>query len=233
MENAETTTSIQPPTGSEAGPVLADEVLTNLPGGHPIEQFQQVWAGRHSSLEVRPGTHGQREVRFTLHGGLDNLRAARDEINEAMTRALNYPVNGFRVFLSGNKDLPKDQDVTVTYTPVINDSGNRARHGTDPATSHEALIIRLGLHFVDNDLHRLACGAFRVKEGFPKDPDLIGTASDKGDLNEGMIVRTESGLYAGTVTTNSNGVSNGEWLDITALPFLVVAGEDLPSSARS
>jgi len=62
------------------------------------------YEGQFSKLEVRPGIHGKLEVQFTLRGGLDNLEAACNEINEAMKLATNYPKSGFKVYLSGNND---------------------------------------------------------------------------------------------------------------------------------
>jgi len=77
---------------------------------------------------------------------------------------------------------------------------------------------------VNNDLHRLACGALRVKEGFPKDQNQIGGTSDKGDLNEGMVVRTEKGSRFGAVHSFHIGAHAFAWGDASAYVFLVVAG---------
>jgi len=197
----------------------------NEMGSSSIAQgFQEVYAGRYSTLEVRPSVHGKREVHFSLKGGLDNLEAARNEINEAMKSAPNYPKEDFTVYLSGNNDLPKGRDVAETYTPVIRGSGGRVRLGTDPTESHEALLNSLGLKFVNNDLHRLACGAFRVKAGFPEDPNQIGTTSDQGDLNEGMVVRTEKGSCSGAAASFRVGVGGYDQHGDCAFDYLVVRG---------
>jgi len=199
-------------------------LLQVLPEPTQRPKWQVAYDGEFSKLEVRPGIHGKREVQFTLRGGLDNLEAACTEINVAMQRASNYPKGGFLVYPSGNNDLPSGEDVTVTYTPVIRDSGGRVRFGTDSAQSHQGLLYSLGLEFVNNDLHRLACGALRVKEGFPKDPTQIGSSSDKGDLNEGMVVRTEKGSRSGAVGSYPYGVIAYDWDGGYAHGSLVVAG---------
>lgn len=199
-------------------------LLQVLPEPTQRPELQVAYEGNFTKLEVRPGIHGNREVQFTLRGGLGNLEAACTEINEAMKGASNYPKGGFKVYLSGNNDLPSGQDVTVTYTPVIKDSGGRVRFGTDSARSHQGLLSSLGLEFVNNDLHRLACGALRVKEGFPKDRNQIGSSSDKGDLNEGMVVRTERGSRSGAVSSYPDGVSADDWFGDFAGDGLVVAG---------
>ena len=207
--------------------LLRGEIVSTAPLStlSPVAaQFETAYAGKFSTLEVQPGVHGKREVRFTLRGGLDNLEAACDEINEAMKGARNYPREGFKVYLSGNNDLPKGQDIVVTWTPVIRDSGNRVRFGTDPDTSHQGLLKSLGLGEVNNDLHCLACGALRVKEGFPKDSNEIGTTNDQGDLNEGKVVRTAKGARSGAVASSHNGGGGRGWGDGGADGDFVVAG---------
>lgn len=174
-------------------------------------QFETVYAGKFSATEIRPGIHGKWEVRFTLIGGGDNLELACNEINEDMKSARNYPKEGFEVQLSGNNDLPRGQDIVMIYTAVISSSGGRLRGGIYPDSSHTALLESLGLGETNNDVHRLACGARRVKEGFPALRTEIGTASDSADLNEGMIVRTAQGARSGTVTTYFEGIGGYDW----------------------
>lgn len=210
-----------------AMPALRDEGASTGPSATAspdAAQFETAYAGQLSTLEVRPGVHGKREVRFTLKGGLDNLGAACDEINEAMNGARNYPKVGFKVYLSGNNDLPRGQDVVVTWTPVIRDSGNRVRFGAEPETSHQGLLKSLELEEVNNDIQRLASGALRCKEGFPQDRDKIGTTEDQGDLNEGMVVRTAKGARSGAVASDHGGVGVIDWGDDVADGNFVVAG---------
>ncbi len=200
---------------------------TALPVPPLTAQFEQVYAGQYSTVEMHLGKLGTREVQITLKGGAENLEPACSEINEAIKGARNYPSNDFKVYLSGNNDLPKGSaDIVETYTAVIKDSGNRVRGegNPDPDTSHEAFLKKLGLKFVNNDLHRLACGALRVREGFPEDVSKIGTSEDQGDLNEGLVVRTAKGARSGAVLSFDIGVYGFDWFDVNAVGYWVVAG---------
>jgi len=208
------------------GLVAGSTAHTQEEGIKTLAAFEIAYDGQYSKLEVRPGQLGKREVQFTLKRGAENLVLACDEINDAMKGAKNYPTRTyFRVYLSDNKDLPAGtNDIVVQYTPVIRDSGNRERDGEDAETSHTALLKTLNLGFVNNDLHRLATGALRIKEGFPKKSKDIGTTSDEGDLNEGLIVRTAKGACSGAVMSYGNGVYDYSCYDAPASLMLVVAG---------
>jgi len=201
--------------------------LATLPTRTNSAAFEIAYDGQYSKVEVRPGQLGKREVNFNLKGGAENLSLACEEINEAMKGANNYPTcTDFQVYLSDNKDLPVGtNDIVVQYTPVIRDSGNRERYGEDAETSHTEFLKTLELEFVNNDLHRLATGALRIKEGFPKNSEDIGTTSDEGDLNEGLIVRTAKGVRSGAVKSYGHGVNAYHWGGDGAISsMLVVAG---------
>jgi len=205
---------------------MFSEITFDCSGYRDRRNFEVAYEGEYSKFEVRPGILGNREVRFTLKGGADNLRLACNEINKAMKAVANYPNStGFEVHLSGNNDLPKGtDDIVVQYTPVIRDSGNRERYGEDAETSHTGFLKTLGLEFVNNDLHRLATGALRIKEGFPKNSEDIGSTRDEGDLNEGLVVRTAKGVRSGAVKSVDGGVDGSCWYGDGASRMLVVAG---------
>jgi len=200
--------------------------LATLPTRTNLAAFEIAYEGKYTKLDVRPGQLGKREVQFTLKGGAENLSLACEEINEAMKGANNYPTcTDFQVYLSDNNDLPAGtNDIVVQYTPVIRDSGNRGRYGEDAETSHTEFLKTLELEFVNNDLHRLATGALRIKEGFPKKSIDIGQTSDEGDLNEGLIVRTAKGVRSGAVGSYDRGVIGNYWRGGLARLMLFVAG---------
>lgn len=187
--------------------------------------FQLKFEGDFCKFELRKGTFGKREVQFTLKGGIAGLRLAYSEMSAAMKKADNYSAR-FELHLSENSylNLPYKEDIRIIYTPVINNSGNRVRLGSDSDTSHQGLLKRLGLEFVPNDLHRLACAALRVSEGFPPSPEFIGTNVDHSDLNEGKVVRTAEGYKSGLVATYITGIATNDWNNQIKFPQLVVAG---------
>lgn len=203
---------------------------------HP---FELVYDSPSCSLEARPGSLGLYEVRFTLkapkNGEVlsfsDAVDKCAEELNAEMRRLPSWPAElNHQIHMSHNW-LPTDPlaaDWTLTYTPVVAESGGRSRVGSDPASSHSALLAKLGCTFVEwADIHRLACGAWRIYRGFPEDHTLIGTSQDQGDLMEGKIVRTAKGTESGSSVCYRMGIGSADWADDDIVSCIVVAAVPL------
>ncbi len=75
----------------------------------------------------------------------------------------NYPDCGFFAHLSHNRDLPKYKeggDIVFTCPSIIKDSTNRHRseeitYEGKPRSSHEALLVLLGLEEQPNNIARV------------------------------------------------------------------------------
>lgn len=154
-------------------------------------QFAEAYSGEHCKLEVRSTKLG-REVRLTLNAG-STLEKAFDEINaksqEKYGRDAIYRGNLYKD--AGIKDVIKESTV-ITFIPVLKNSANRVKFGTDAETSHEALLKKHGLDFVDRPYQTAAAGAYRIAKGF-KEGVSVGSTEDKGDLFEGLVARSRSG----------------------------------------
>jgi hypothetical protein len=182
-------------------------------------QFAEAYSGEHCKLEVRSTRLG-REVRLTINAG-STLEKAFDEINaksqEKYNRDAIYRGNLYKD--AGVKDVMKETTV-ITFTPVLKNSANRVKFGTDAETSHEALLKKHGLDFVDRPHQTAAAGAYRIAKGF-KEGVSVGSTEDKGDLFEGLVARSRSGAV---VTSDGYGVFDCDSSDVSAFNFLVVSG---------
>jgi hypothetical protein len=112
------------------------------------------------------------------------------------------------------------ETTVITFTPVLKNSANRVKFGTDAETSHEALLKKHGLDFVDRPHQTAAAGAYRIAKGF-KEGVSVGSTEDKGDLFEGLIARSRSGAVG---TGGRHGVSDYDFRDDYAYYNLVVSG---------
>jgi hypothetical protein len=175
----------------------------------------------HGKLEVRPGTYGLKECRLTFKDVKPGEFQAKvdglyDEMNALFMGLPNCP-EGWKVEPSGNNDLPEisvRRDLVITFTPLITDSTNRYKYDPFKADdgefreSQDSLLRKLRLSPVQNDFARLAAGLFRLGQGFPEKIEDIGTVRDRGDLFEGMTVRTFMGSSSASATTCRSGVSD-------------------------
>jgi hypothetical protein len=201
--------------------------------------FELVYDSPRCSLEARPGSLGQYEVRFVLkapkNGEVlsfsDAVDKCAEDLNVEIRSLPTWPAQlNHKIYMSHNW-LPTDpltEDWSLTYTPVVLDSGGRGRMGSDPASSHTALLEKLECTFLEwTDIHRLACGAWRIYRGFPEDPNLIGTSKDHGDLMEGKIVRTAKGTESGSSVCYRMGIGSADWADDEVVSCIVVAAVPL------
>jgi len=203
---------------------------------HP---FELVYDSAVCSLEARPGSIGLYEVRFTLKAPRDGKKLSfsdavdqcADVLNQEMRKLPHWPVEyDHKIHMSHNwlPTTPLEEDWVLTYTPVVIDSGSRARTGLDPNMSHEGLLKKLGCTFVEwADIHRLACGAWRIYRGFPNDSTVIGTSRDPGDLMEGKIIRTAKGTESGSSVCYRMGIGSADWADEDIVSCIVVAAVPL------
>ena len=179
---------------------------------HLTSEYQVFADLANGTLEVRQGTHSAYECRLTLKAvepgkTQEKLEALVQEMNAMFLSLANYPMRGWKVYLSGNQDLPnyaEAGDIVITMTSLITDSTNRHRSQTvsingEERISQEALLTKLGLDQVNNDFARAMAGMFRLKRGFPASREEIGTELDLGDLFEGRWVRTKMGSDSGSV----------------------------------
>lgn len=182
-------------------------------------QFAEAYSGEHCKLEVRATKLG-REVRLTLNAG-STLEKAFDEINaksqEKYGRDAIY--RGTLYKDAGVKDVINESTV-ITFIPVLKNSGYRVKLGTDAETSHEGLLKKHGLDFVDRPYQAAAAGAYRIAKGF-KSGVTVGSSEDKGDLFEGLVARSRSGAVG---TLAGNGVLDYDDRDAYRFGSLVVSG---------
>jgi hypothetical protein len=203
---------------------------------HP---FEVVYDSPRCSLEARQGALGLHEVRFTLKAQTndesltfsDAVDRCAELLNSEIQLLPDWPADlNHQIHMSHNwlPTFPLTADWTLTYTPVVFESGGRGRVGSDPASAHSALLETLGCTFVEwTDIHRLACGAWRIYRGFPADPNSIGTSQDQGDLMEGKIVRTAKGSESGSSVCYRMGVGSADWADDDIVSCIVVAAVPL------
>lgn len=182
-------------------------------------QFAEAYSGEHCKLEVRSTKLG-REVRLTLNAG-STLEKAFDEINakaqEKYGRDAIY--RGSLYNDAGVKEVIKESTV-ITFIPVLKNSGYRVKFGTDAETSHEGLLKKHGLDFVDRPYQTAAAGAYRIAKGF-KLGVTVGSSEDKGDLFEGLVARSRSGAVG---TGGNGGVYGCDYRDAFRFANLVVSG---------
>jgi hypothetical protein len=176
-------------------------------------QFSELYAGEHCKLEARSTRLG-REVRLTLNAG-STLEKAFDEINAKSQEKFNRDAiyRGTLYKDSRVTDVLKETTV-ITFTPVIKE------FGSDPETSHEALLKKHGMDWVDRPYQTAAAGAFRIAKGF-KEGVVIGSTDDKGDLFNGLVARSRSGAVG---TDDRYGVYADGRLDADRYGSLVVSG---------
>lgn len=155
-----------------------------------LARFKKVYANKHCKLEIRPGTLGKIECRFTLHDG--QVKAACDKLNEDLAKLPHCP-DGWKVHLVYCCEGNQKGRIQVTFTAVLKNSADRIWAGDHPALSNQAFFKKMNLKRVDDNVLRLATGAFRTKMGFPEDAKLIGAPEDMGDLLEGNHVRGRKG----------------------------------------
>ncbi len=207
-------------------------VLPAVPAGaqpnqpHLTSEYQVFADLANGTLEVRQGTHSAYECRLTLKAvepgkTQEKLEALVQEMNAMFLSLANYPMRGWKVYLSGNQDLPnyaEAGDIVITMTSLITDSTNRHRSQTvsingEERISQEALLTKLGLDEVNNDFVRAMAGMFRLKRGFPPSQGDVGTERDSGDLFEGKVARSKKGPSSGSARSLPFGVVDNGWFD--------------------
>lgn len=203
-------------------------LLSKIPGYNPQPpvsiptrrgQFVEVYSGEHCKLEVRSTRLG-REVRLTMNVG-STVEKAFDEINANGQERYNRDVihRGSLYEDAGVKDVVKETTV-ITFIPVLKNSKNRAKFGSDPGTSHEGLLKKHNLDFVDRPHQVAAAGAYRIAIGF-RVGVYIGSPEDDGDLFEGVVVRSRVGIVG---TLDGYGVHGSDSSDSNAFSGLAVSG---------
>jgi hypothetical protein len=127
----------------------------------------------------------------------------------------NLPTHGWKVYLSGNRDLPNYEaagDIVIICSSLIKGSTNRPRTESitiegEERMSQEALLAEHGLAEVNNDIARVIAGMVRLRYGFPANVKDVGTPRDPGDLLlEGMVIRTKIGPLSSCVACSQVGV---------------------------
>jgi hypothetical protein len=204
--------------------------------------FRELVKLHHGTLEARVGTRSTYVFRLTLEDvkpdqTQNKLEALVEEINGNFHTLPNYPsVRGFKVYLSGNGDLPnydRAGNVVFTCSSVIYDSQDRDlkettySRGIEHRSSQQALLSDLGLVEQPNDVVRVIAGMFRIAWGFPVNQKDIGTQCDRGDVFAGKLARTKQGPRSGCVATHDDGVFGSLWnLRIEAHPDIGCVGGD-------
>lgn len=204
----------------ESNLVVARNTLPEVP-------FQLLIGLNNGTLEARPGPNSAFEFRLTLKDvkpgqTQETLDALVAEMNAQFPTMKNFPLSGFKVYLSQNGDLPnyeKAGNVVFTCSSLIQGSTSRHREETincngEERISQEALLSKLGLVEQPNDVVRAVAGMYRVAKGFPDTQDDIGTERDKGDVFDGKIARTKRGPSSGSATSYQRGVYGSGWCDL-------------------
>jgi hypothetical protein len=205
-----------------------EAAVTALPAAPALaKEFKQLVELTNGTLEARLGTHSAYEFRLTLKDvkpgqTQKTLEALVAEMNAKFPTVKNFPLSGFKVYLSQNGDLPNYKEagnVVFTCSSLIHDSTNRHRNQTtrldgEERISQEALLSKLGLVEQPNDVVRAVAGMVRLANGFPAEQSDIGTKRDKGDVFDGKVARTKRGPSSGSAASYPSGVSDGScWLD--------------------
>ena len=216
----------------ESNLVVARNTLPEVP-------FQPRMSLNNGTLEARPGLNSAFEFRLTLKDvkpgqTQKTLEALVAEMNAQFPTIKNFPLSGFKVYLSQNGDLPnykKAGNVVFTCSSLIHDSTERDRKDTitlngKKRISQEALLASLGLVQVPNDVVRAVAGMYRVAEGFPDTQGDIATKRDKGDVFDGKVARTKRGPSSGSAASYQNGVYDDIWRvgDVARVNVGVVGG---------
>ena len=202
-----------------------EAALTALPAAPALaEEFKQLVALTNGTLEARKGTHSAYEFRLTLKDVQPGqtqakLEALVEEMNARFEKMPNYPSCGFKVYLSGNRDLPnyeKAGSVVFTCSSLIHDSTERHREVTttrngEERCSQEALLSAHGLFQVPNDVVRAVAGMYRLAHGFPDSLAKIGKEHDQGDVFKGKVARTKRGSSSGSAASYRYGVCVDGW----------------------
>ena len=202
-----------------------EAAVTALPAAPALaHEFQPLMSLNNGTLEARPGLKSAFEFRLTLKDvkpgqTQKTLEALVAEMNAPFPTMKNFPLSGFKVYLSQNGDLPNYKEagnVVFTCSSLIHDSTNRHRNQTtrlngEERISQEALLASLGLVEQPNDVVKVIAGMVRLANGFPAKQSDIGTKRDQGDVFDGKVARTQRGSSSGSAASCRHGVRDSFW----------------------
>lgn len=190
-------------------------------------RYEQLFDGKYCQVAVRRGVLGLHDVHFVLkhresmpHTLCESLIKASEEVSRRLVAIPSKPQgHSFKVYRTGINRSQKllQRDLSIHFTPVILGSGSRT------GDQHLELLESLELLPVPTAVLKIACGAFRIRYGFPETVSVIGKTEDRGDLLQGYHVRTAREPRGGSAKTQSGGIS-GSFAWGIALPDLMVAG---------
>jgi hypothetical protein len=200
------------------------------------EEFKTLLTLTHGTFAARTGVHSTYEFQLTLTGvepgkTQEKLEALVEEMHAQFPKMKNYPEFGFRVNLSGNRDLlnyTERGDITFTCSSILKDSTNRHWSEEIPykgkrRSSQKAFLAELGLQEQPVDIVRVM-GAlwWLVQKEFPTEQEMMGClkkdSGDPRDPFEGRVARTKKGSSYDSAASFRDGVYDYHHT-IYAFPF--------------
>lgn len=156
-------------------------VLPPCGGTSVIEDFLAAYGFKTEDTELGL------KVRFVQPKGM-SLKNLMDSVNACCRQELGKIAVDIRS-LEGEEGLEDEaaEDVAHEFVAVM-------RHSEDKSFEEQKVLFE---SMVSIPALAAAAGLFRLKEGFPVDPDSIGLATDPGDLLKGKFVRCRSEAVLG------------------------------------